>query len=722
MLGGLGRRAAVAALAVALLPLLGGAVALQTAGGGIRGQSLSPAVLALVLGLLGSLIVLHRPRIRLGPLLLVNAYGFAIGALAAGALDYGSVHPLPRLVVQASYAAVWLTAALVAAWTLFVLWFPDGCFTGRGWRRFFVASALVSAAVALAGWLAGPADQVWGFYGGTDVPVGAAGPFAGTLDVLGGATTALLALPLIALASLVQRYRRGDPVVRQQVRWLLVAMAFEIGCQILGAALEPHGRTLHDAGVALSVGSQPVPMLGATVAILRYRLWEIDIVVSRAFVYGALWATLSALLLVPALAAGLLVGGRGGLAAVGIALLVTVVFQPARTRLERLAERVVYRHRARPQALVAAFWEALRTGELEDIGPLLAGTARRGLAAEWTAVWAYSAGWLEPLASSGAATSSPVAVAAATAERLRASPGLVLAGAPPEELAELWPSPPAAAVPLVAGHELVGLLACGPRRGDALGPRDFELLELLARGSAFRLRNLRLESQLRERLAQIEAQADDLRRSRQRLVAVQDEQRRRIERDLHDGVQQQLVSLAVRLRRVAGEQQPLLADLAAEAEQAVFALQELARGIFPTVLADQGLCAALRTQAARMPLAVNVDTDDVVAGLRLDPELEAALYFVALEALANVQKHAPHAAVIVRVGSEDGAIVLDVADDGGGFAGRGRAGTGLQNMADRVAAVGGELAVESVPGTGTRIRAVVPGVVAAQPAAADSRR
>ena len=283
-----------------------------------------------------------------------------------------------------------------------------------------------------------------------------------------------------------------------------------------------------------------------------------------------------------------------------------------------------------------------------------------------------------------------------------------------------------AVVPLVAGEELVGLLACGPRRGDALGAADFELLELLGREAALRLRNLRLESQLRDRLALIERQAEELRLSRQRLVTAQDEERRRIERDLHDGVQQQLVSLAVRLHRLAHEtgdgSDGLLADLAAEAEQAVFALQELGRGIFPSVLADQGLTAALRTQATRMPLAVRIEADDALAGRRLDPELEAALYFVGLEALANAQKHAPDAAVLVRLARENGHILLSVADDGPGLAGGDGDGTGLQNMADRIAAVGGSLAVESAPGSGTRVLASVPAVVPAQVPAADSRR
>jgi signal transduction histidine kinase len=286
-------------------------------------------------------------------------------------------------------------------------------------------------------------------------------------------------------------------------------------------------------------------------------------------------------------------------------------------------------------------------------------------------------------------------------------------------------------VPLVAGDELVGLLACGERPGDPLGERDLELLELIARESALALRNLRLEAELRERLAHIEQQARELRRSRQRLVGVQDEQRRRIERDLHDGVQQQLVALAARLRRASiatpADAHGLLERLAGEAEEATFALQELARGIFPSVLADQGLAAALRTHAARIPIAIHVEAEPALTGRRFERELEAALYFVALEALANIQKHAPGAAATVSLRSADAGrgVVLEIHDDGPGFEAQpGSPGTGLENMRDRVAAIGGELRIDSRRGAGTWLHAETPiaaPVVALQPEA-DSLR
>jgi len=472
-----------------------------------------------------------------------------------------------------------------------------------------------------------------------------------------------------------------------------------------------------------------LPMLAATAAILRYRLWDIDLVVSRALVYAVLWAALSALLLMPALAAGLLVGGRSATTAVGIALLVTVVFHPARRRLDALAERLVYRHRPRPYAFLSGFWTTLRNADLDRIGALVADAVRDGLHVEWAGVWlllaSSSGGTLRSLGSSGAAATDAAQLSAATVEQLYDARTVVINGPPAAELDALWTVRPEAVVPLVAGTDLVGVLACGGRRGDRLRAADLEMLELLGRECAMRLRNLRLEAQLRDRLVQIESQAAELTRSRQRLVSAQDEERRRIERNLHDGVQQQLVSLAARLRRAASEGSHLSA-LASEAEDVVFALQELGRGIYPSVLADQGLPAALRTQAARMPVAVHVEVDDALVDRRLHRDVEAALYFVALEAMTNAYKHATHAAISVWLHADDDAVRLEVIDTGPGFDGHRGAGSGLQNMHDRIAAVGGTLTVDSSPGRGTRVSAAirVQAVPAqtAQPVAADSRR
>ena len=726
----IGRRARIVAPVVAIVALLAGAIALQLMSGGIKPRSLGPVVLALSVGMLGALIAWHRPVVRVGALLVTTGLGFSVGSLAASALDYGAVHPIPHWAAQASFATVSVTRVLIGAWVLFILWFPQGRMPSRRWRAFFIASLVVCAGFGTVVWLIGPADRVFDFYKGTVVPPGAGGPFAGAWPQIATASDLTLILPLIALGSLVQRFRRGDAVTREQVRWLLFASATTIVVQIAGAALVAQQSAFADAGLALGIVTQPLPMLGATAAILRYRLWDIDVVVSRALVYGLLWAVLSALLLVPALAAGLLVGGRSAATAVAIALLVTIVFHPARRRLDALAERLVYRHRARPYAFLSGFWTTLRGADLAGIGPLVADAVRDGLQVAWAGVWLFvaapSGGTLRPLGVSGARATDALAISEDTITQLYDTRTVVIDGPPAAEINALWSALPEAVVPLVAGEELVGMLACGGRRGDRLRPADFDMLELLGRECAMRLRNLRLETQLRERLAQIEEQAAELTRSRQRLVSAQDDERRRIERNLHDGVQQQLVALAARLHRAASDGTPQLAALAAEAENAVFALQELGRGIYPSVLADQGLPAALRTQAARIPVAVHVEVDDSLIDRRLGRDVEAALYFVALEALTNSYKHARDASISVWLRADCETVRLDVVDTGPGLGDRPDGGSGLQNMHDRIAAVGGKLTVDSQPGHGTHVSAAVrvtsTQVQAGQPVAADSRR
>ena len=712
--------------------------ALQLASGGDGVTTPAPAALALAVGLLGCLIVWQKPWHRMGILMAGTASAFAVAVLAAGLLDYGALRGgVPRVVEQAAYAWIWATGALVSAWALVILWFPDGRFAGRGWKRYFVVTAVLVISFVIACYLFMPDGRVYALFHGIAVPHQVGGPLAAqSWQPIAGPSALILLVPAIALAGLVQRYRRADPVMRQQIRWLIGGAAFGVVSQVVAVPFNLADGGAHAVGEALGAMGQPMVAIGMTVGILRYRLWEIDLVVSRAVVFGVIWTALSALLLVPALAAGLLVGGTSALTAVALALLVTLLFRPATRRLETLVTRLVYRRRAEPHVVRARFWEQLRLIEdLDDLGDLLVNTVRSGLHVRQAGVWVRTATDVRAVGTSTFGT-QVIELSPATMEVLRASPGVVLAGDPPAELAGLWSDraePVGALVPLVAGDRLVGLLACGIRRGDRLVAEDFDLLEILARESAQRLRNLYLEAGLRARLREIEAQAVELRRSRQRLVTAQDSERRRIERNLHDGVQQQLVSLAVRLRRMANGQPAAgrdseLADLAVEAEQAVFSLQELGRGIFPGVLVDQGLAAALRTQVARMPMSVHIDVRPDALANRLPIDVEAALYFVALEALTNAQKHAPAATVSLLVHADGDQAVLEVVDDGAGFTARG-AGTGLANMADRMAAVGGRLRIESGIGAGTKIVAAVPcagvsGVPAArahQPEA-DSRR
>jgi signal transduction histidine kinase len=255
--------------------------------------------------------------------------------------------------------------------------------------------------------------------------------------------------------------------------------------------------------------------------------------------------------------------------------------------------------------------------------------------------------------------------------------------------------------------EVLGMLSVAKRKGESLTPTEGKLLADLAQQAGLVLRNVGLTSELRQRL-------DELRTSRQRLVRAQDEERRRLERNLHDGAQQHLVAIKVRLGlaqmlvvKAPEEARSAVAALKADADEALEALRELARGIYPPLLADKGLVVALESQARKAAVSIYVEAGDDVQ--RYAQDIEATVYFCVLEALQNVQKYAGASHVVVRLRDADGALHFEVQDDGAGFvAATTRKGAGLNNMADRVEALGGSLEVISHPGAGTCVHGEMP--------------
>jgi signal transduction histidine kinase len=246
---------------------------------------------------------------------------------------------------------------------------------------------------------------------------------------------------------------------------------------------------------------------------------------------------------------------------------------------------------------------------------------------------------------------------------------------------------------------LLGALAVIKPPNEPLSPAEDKLLSDLASQAGLVLRNAALLSELRA--------------SRQRLVSAQDEERRRLERNLHDGAQQQLVALSVKqrlardlVRRDPNRAISMLAELQGDTEDAMENLRELARGIYPPVLADRGLVAALEAHAGKAPIPVAVHADSVE---RYSQEVEAAAYFCCLEALQNVSKYADASGATVRLAGSGPWLTFGVEDDGVGFdvASTPR-GTGLQGMADRLAALGGAVEIASRPGQGTAITGRIP--------------
>ena len=254
--------------------------------------------------------------------------------------------------------------------------------------------------------------------------------------------------------------------------------------------------------------------------------------------------------------------------------------------------------------------------------------------------------------------------------------------------------------------ELLGALTVTKPGNDPLRPAEGKLLDDLAAQAGLVLRNARLTEELRANL-------EELRASRQRIVAAQDAAARRLERNIHDGAQQQLVALAMKAnlaRSLVGRDEEkegvLLDQLKADAQDALENLRDLARGIYPPLLADQGLVAALTSQARKSAVPVRVEADGM---RRFSQDAEAAVYFCTLEALQNVAKYAQASKATVHLRGEDGHLGFDITDDGIGFDPVAKGyGTGMQGMADRLAALGGELTVRSSPGAGTTVKGRVP--------------
>jgi signal transduction histidine kinase len=435
------------------------------------------------------------------------------------------------------------------------------------------------------------------------------------------------------------------------------------------------------------------------IAVLKYRLYDIDVVISRTLVYGALAAFITAVYVGIAVGIGSLVGS-GGKPNLGLSILATAIvavgFQPLRERLQKVADRLVYGKRATPYEVLSHFSERVAESYASDeVLPRMAQVLAEGTAADLVEVWLRSGELLRraaafPLESP---VPGPVQIESAEAPRI----------------------PDADRIVEVRHHgELLGALTVTKRRGESLTPIEIKLMDDLAHQAGLVLKNVGLTADLQGRL-------DDLRASRQRLVAAQDDERRKLERNLHDGAQQHLVAIKVKLGLVGilatrdpEKAKAAIVALKHDADEALETLRDLARGIYPPLLAEKGLAAALQSQAGKATLPVHVDADGVG---RYPQETEAALYFCTLEALQNVQKYAAATAVAVRLHEEREHLFVEVRDDGRGFAVTAvTRGAGLTNMEDRLEALGGTLNIESTLGVGTTLCATVP-VSAVAPAA-----
>ena len=466
--------------------------------------------------------------------------------------------------------------------------------------------------------------------------------------------------------------------------WELTALSIPLSA--LNAGL---GNAAGGAGFGFGL----IVLLPATIglAIMRYGLYDIDVIISRTLVYGSLAVFITAVYVGIAVGIGTLVGS-GGKPNLALSILATAIvaigFQPVRERVQKVANRLVYGQRATPYEVLSEFsGRVAETYAADEVLPRMARVLQEGTGAESATVWLRGNAELRP------ASTFPDALGVHEASAMRNGKLPALPGA-------------TRAVEVRHQGELLGALSVSKRRGETLTPIEEKLVDDLAHQAGLVLKNVRLSADLQARL-------DELRASRQRLVSAQDVERRRLERNLHDGAQQHLVALKVKLglaemllTRDPAKAAATLEQLKGDADEALETLRDLARGIYPPLLADKGLVVALELQARKATVPVHIDADGIG---RYPQEIEAALYFCTLEALQNVQKYAAASAVDVHLHEDGGEVRVEVSDDGRGFdVGTVTRGTGLTNMEDRIDALGGSLHVASAPGSGTTLRVTVP--------------
>jgi signal transduction histidine kinase len=550
--------------------------------------------------------------------------------------------------------------------------YPTGRLLDRAWRVPLVVGLVASSAGALCFALA-PGDL--GGYPGVPNPVGIDG--APWIRPAGDAVMLLfVGSVLAAIVSMAIRYRRSRGEERLQLKWLLLSLSLVAGAFIVGIpywTLGGEGGSLDAIEYLLVFALVSVPV-AISVAILKYRLYDIDVVIKKTVVYAILAVLLFAIGLPLAWAlAGLVVEAAGGeddaYAYLAAGLFIGVAVWPLRRLATRIADRLVFGRRATPYQVLSEFSDRVAdTYAADDVLERMAQILGEALGAEAATVW----------------------LRVDDRFRLEAS----------------WPtdepvdgSVPASAVEVRHQGAVLGALSVRMPANDPMNPSKERLIQDLAGQAGLVLRNAAL--------------IEDLRASRQRLVAAQDQERRRIERNIHDGAQQQLVALAVKLRLAdasVGKDEDrahaLLGELHGETSQALEDLRDLARGIYPPLLADKGLAVALEGQARKSTVPVTVASDGIG---RYPQEIESAVYFSCLEALQNIAKYADASAATIRLERSNGSLTFDVTDDGVGFDPAATSqGSGLQGIADRLAALGGELSVRSAPGDGTTLAGRVP--------------
>lgn len=564
---------------------------------------------------------------------------------------------------------LWFLALLVYLVTLF----PEGRATSGvsrvlAWLATAVAGVgSIVTAIALAPWVDARYDTLG--LGSDEFP-----------PAVGIAFQVLLVIVALSLVDLAIRFKRSEGVERSQFKWVASALIVFGLSIVLSIPLYAVGIELPDIVSTLALIAVPVSV---GVAITKYRLFDIDLVISRTLVFGVLAGFITAIYAVVVVGLGSLVGGSSVWLSVAATGLVAVVFEPVRERVQRWVNRVVYGKRATPYEVLADLTGRLAATEsAEGLLGRMATRLLEGTGADRAIVWLAEDAGLRVAASAPEGESRVVA-------SIQEIEGVV--------------------VSISHESEVLGALSVEKRRSEELTPTERHLIDDLAGSAGLVVRRLRLDQAL-------ERKADELEESRRRLVDAQDVERRRLERELHDGAQQRVVALKVKLgvaAQMAADEgtdraATLIGQMADDAQSAIEQIRSLALGIYPPLLESDGLAVAIPAVASLSPLDVVVEVD---VSDRYPRPVEGAVYFCVSEALANAAKHA-EGPIRVSLSDGQGRLRFEIVDSGPGFDPDAvRRGAGLVNMSDRLDALDGTLTIESAPGRHTTVTGVLPATV-----------
>ena len=657
-------------------------------------------MLSLVFPAVGAIIASRLPTNPIGWIFCGVGLLYTTQRFATAYADYALLvnFAFPGMEYMAWFSRLLDFTGLVLAGVFVMLLFPDGSLPSRRWR--IVAWTAVCGAVLISLYAA--------FYPGyLNTPVLVPNPFEWVGVIGGGLTTndflnysaligetLLLTSSLAAICSLALRLHRAWGDERQQLKWFLygavpAALCFNFVLLsfvvvdftrfVLGTPLKPFWLNYYDSVVgafiyqvilSVAVFALLVVPVFTYIAIVRHHLYDIDVVINRTLVYGALTSCVVGIYMLAVVGLGVLFQARGNLA---ISLLVTglvaVLFQPLRGKLQRGVNRLMYGERDDPSAVTSRLGRRIEaTLAPEAVLPTIAETIAQALKLPYVAILLKEGEGFRIAAAYGSTTGEPEAL------------------------------------PLVYQREEIGRLVLSPRApGEGFSDADRSLLEDLARQAEVAVHAVRLTT--------------DLQHSRERLVTTREEERRRLRRDLHDGLGAQLAGLNVQagaLRRLIPRDpdaaDELVVELREELRSAIADIRRLVYDLRPPALDDLGLVEALRQLAERYgskdePLRVVVEAPEDLPNL--PAAVEVAVYRVAQEALTNVARHARARTCVVRlVLNED--VALEIVDDGVGIPAQRSAGVGLSSMHERASELGGSCVLQSVPKGGTQVLVRLP--------------